>query len=74
MKIDYRDGLLFVSLTLEYGGRSQTVHNIILDTGATQFLIAREAVEPLDIQTGDDDIIVPMLGIDGRELRTTKTN
>lgn len=72
MKIDYRDGLLFVSLTLEYGGHTPTVHNIILDTGAAQSLIAREAAEPLDIQTGDDDIIVPMLGIGGRDYALRK--
>ena len=36
MKIDYRGGLLFVSMTLEYGANTLTVDNIILDTGAAQ--------------------------------------
>ncbi len=51
MKINYRDGLLFVSVTLAYKGRVHTVDNIILDTGAAQSLIDREAVEPLDLET-----------------------
>jgi len=72
VRIDYRDGLLFVSLTLEYGGHTQTVHNVILDTGAAQSLIAREAVEHLNIQTEDNDIIVPMLGIGGRDYALRK--
>ena len=46
MKIDCHDGLLFVSMTLEYGANTLIVDNIILDTGAAQSLIAREAVEP----------------------------
>lgn len=72
MKIEYRDGLLFVYITLEYGGLTQTVPNIILDTGAAQSLIASEAVESLNIQTGDSDIIVPMVGIGGRDYALRK--
>jgi hypothetical protein len=51
MKINYQDGLLFVSLALAYKGRVHTVDNIILDTGAAQSLMDHEAVEPLDLET-----------------------
>ena len=67
MRIDYRDGLLFVSLTLAYKGRFHTIDHVILDTGATQSLIDREAVAPLHLTTEDDDLIVIMLGIGGKE-------
>ena len=72
MNIDYRDGFTVRFCDIRYCGRTQTVHNIILDTSAAQSLIALEAVELLHIQTGDDDIIVPMLGISGRDYALRK--
>ncbi|PSR33306.1 MAG: hypothetical protein C7B46_10210 [Sulfobacillus benefaciens] len=59
------NGLPVVSLTLEYRGQIVTVNNLILDTGAAESLIDREAVKELKIETDDDDIIVPMAGIGG---------
>lgn len=66
------NGLPVVSLTLKYQGRIVTVNNIILDTGAAESLIDREAVRELQIETDDDDIIVPMAGIGGRDYALRK--
>lgn len=72
MKIEYRDGLLFVSLTLEYEGRTQIIDNVILDTGAAQSLIDTDAADTLSLETDDDDIIVPMVGIGGIDYSVRK--
>lgn len=66
------NGLPVVSVTLEYQERIVTVNNIILDTGAAESLIDREAVKELKIETDDDDIIVPMAGIGGRDYALRK--
>lgn len=70
--LQVRNGLPVVSLTLEYQGRNVTVDNVILDTGAAESLIDREAVEELQIETDDNDIIVPMAGIGGRAYALRK--
>jgi len=72
MRIDFRDELLFVSLTLSYRGQFHTVNNIILDTGAAHSLMDRSAVEPLELVTDDDDIIVTMAGIGGNDYAVRK--
>src|SRR6056297_1462134 len=66
------NGLPVVSLTLDYQGRNVTVDNIILDTGAAESLIDWEAVKELQIESDDDDIIVPMAGIGGRDYALRK--
>ncbi len=67
MRIEYQDGLLFVSLTLTYQGRTHTVDRIILDTGAVQSLIDRDAVAPLHLIPEEGDEIITMMGIGGAE-------
>lgn len=62
MKLEYRDGLLFASLTLVHGGRTVTVDNVIVDTGAADTIIDIIAVEPLQLAVDEDDVIVRMVG------------
>jgi len=72
MKINYQDGLLFVSLTLTYQGRTHTINRVVLDTGAAQSLIDRDAVEPLLLKPALSDEIVTMMGIGGSESALRK--
>lgn len=70
MKLEYRDGLLFVSLTLAHGGRTVTVDH---DTGATDTIIDIIAVEPLQLDADEDDVIVRMAGLGGFDYAVCKT-
>lgn len=72
MKLELRDGLLFVHFRLAYHGRVLTVDNIIVDTGAAHTLIDSAAVELLSA-TDEDDIIVTMAGIGGNDYAVRKT-
>ena len=72
MRIDLQDGLLFVSLTLVYQGRTYTIDRVVLDTGAAQSLLDRDAVEPLHIKPEQSDEIVTMMGIGGPEIALRK--
>lgn len=35
MKFEYRNGLLFTSIQLSYKGKTKTIDNIVIDTGAS---------------------------------------
>ena len=63
MKLEYRGGLLFASLTLAHGRRAVTVTNVIVDTGAADTIIDIIAVEPLQLAADEDDVIVRMAGL-----------
>ncbi len=73
MKLEYRDGLLFASLTLAHGGRAVTVNNVIVDTGAADTIIDIIAVEPLQLAADEDDVIVRMAGLGGFDYAVRKT-
>lgn len=72
MKIELENGLILCSLTLSYRGNEMTINNLILDTGASETLIYRHAVQDLDIHLEDDDEFVFMRGIGGREMAIRK--
>ena len=72
MNLELRGGLLYASLSIVYQDRSQTVDNIILDTGAARSLIDRSAVDSLNLITDGDDIIVTMAGIGGNDYAVRK--
>lgn len=73
MKLEYRDGLLFASLTLAHGGRAVTVDNVIVDTSAADTIVDIIAVEPLQLPVDEDDVIVRMAGLGGFDYAVRKT-
>jgi len=72
MNLEFRNGLLYVSLSVVYQGCAQTVDSIILDTGAAHSLIDRSTVDSLNLTTDGDDIIVTMAGIGGNDYAVRK--
>lgn len=72
MKIELRDGLLFVSLTLNHGGFGETISNLVLDTGAAQSILDMSAIRILDVSSKDEDEFVFMSGIGGRDSALRK--
>ncbi len=67
MKIEIVDGLLLASMTIPFRGRTITVPDLVVDTGAPQSLISMEEVEELDVFPEQGDEYVFMRGIGGRE-------
>lgn len=67
MRIEYRDGLLFASLTLFHGGYRIEVPDVVIDTGATQSLISIDAVDTLFQRYEPGDRLIYMRGIGGSE-------
>ena len=72
MKLDFRHGLLFVSVTLSFNGKSHTVDDVILDTGAAHSLFDRTTGEPLDLVPDNHDINVTMAGLGGTIMQCAR--
>ncbi|QQE81613.1 retropepsin-like aspartic protease [Alicyclobacillus sp. SO9] len=72
MEIKLDGGLVLCSLTLQHHGKQQIINNMVLDTGSSETLIYRHAVEDLDIHLEDEDEFVFMRGIGGRETSLRK--
>ncbi|GGJ08396.1 hypothetical protein GCM10010885_16880 [Alicyclobacillus cellulosilyticus] len=67
MKIDYRDGLLFTSITLVHGGHRILIPDVVLDTGAVHSLISIDAVDEWFQRYEPDDQLIFMHGLGGSE-------
>ena len=67
MKFEYRNGLLFTTIMLSFEGRSKTINNIVIDTGASHTLISQDAVDDLGIRVRAGDEIYTSYGIGGEE-------
>jgi len=73
MKIEFREGLLFTELTIEYNGQRKLLNNIVIDTGASHTLISQDAVDEIDIRATRDDHFITSFGIGGAEHAFIKT-
>lgn len=73
MKIDYRDGLLFTDITIQYNGLKKVIHNIVIDTGASFTLISQDEVDDLGINVTLGDDIIASYGLGGKEHAFIKT-
>lgn len=67
MKVEYREGLLFTSITIRYHDKLKTIDKVVIDTGATHTLISQDAVDEIGIRVSLEDDIVTSFGIGGKE-------
>src|SRR5215510_2966049 len=68
MNIQVRDGLLYVTVTLLYGGRQLDLANVLLDTGSAGTLFAVDQVVAVGLQYEADDPVQRIRGIGGAEF------
>ncbi|WP_003543709.1 retropepsin-like aspartic protease [Desulfotomaculum nigrificans] len=72
MKIRHQDGLLFISLSITYKGKTRTIENVVIDTGATHSIISIDAVSDWGISMERGDKIVTSIGIGGKQYAFVK--
>jgi predicted aspartyl protease len=72
MEIQYRDGLLFTAVHLNFRGRKKYIDNIVIDTGAEQTLISQECVDDIGLIYENNDMLVAAKGIGGTEYSFVK--
>ncbi|MDQ0191591.1 retropepsin-like domain-containing protein [Alicyclobacillus cycloheptanicus] len=65
MRVKYREGLLFTTVTLTHGGHTLAVSDVIVDTGAAQSLISTDAVDEIFQRYEPSDKLVTLGGIGG---------
>ncbi|ETT79615.1 hypothetical protein C173_00612 [Paenibacillus sp. FSL R7-277] len=67
MKIEYVDGLLQTSLTLNYKGQVLTIEKLVIDTGASHTLLSADAIADIGVYFETGDEIITAFGIGGEE-------
>lgn len=65
--------LMYVSLRLTYKGKTKTIDNLVIDTGAAKSFISVDSVEEIDIYFEDEDYITTVYGIGGPDNFFQKT-
>lgn len=73
MKILIRDGLPFISVTLDHQGTSITLDDMVLDTGSSGTLIDIEQALRLGIMLDPSDHPTEISGVGGNEYVYEKT-
>ncbi|WP_339316405.1 retropepsin-like aspartic protease [Paenibacillus sp. FSL R10-2734] len=73
MKIEFVDGLLQTSLTLNFKGQTITIDKLVIDTGASHTLLSADAVADIGVYFETGDEIVTAFGIGGEESCFRKT-
>lgn len=68
MKIQVRDGLPFISVTLTHSFQQLTLRNVLLDTGSAGTLFSADSLLEIDIKLEPEDAIRRIYGIDGAEF------
>ena len=66
MNIEFRDGLLFTSVTVTFKGTSKVIENIVIDTGASETIISPDVVEGIGIIAELDDSVNSFYGVKAR--------
>lgn len=68
MKIRLQDGLPLVSATVEYGGQSLELQNVLIDTGSSGTMLPTDQLLEIGVQYEPDDQIQRIRGVGGSEF------
>ena len=68
VKLEYKYGLPFCEITIEYGGNSITLDNILLDTGSGGTIFKMAEVDKIGITIEKEDTIETISGVRGIEF------
>ena len=65
MKIEYRDGLIFTSLQIDFRGVSKVIENVVIDTGAAETILSPDVVDDIGIMAEPNDSVNSFYGVGG---------
>ena len=74
MRIQVRDGLPYVTVTLQYRGQQLDLANVLLDTGSAGTLFAADQVLAVGLQYEADDPAQRIRGVGGCGIRLHKAD
>lgn len=72
MQINYINDLLQISMVIYYKGRSLTIDNLVIDTGAAHSLLSSDVVSEIGIKFENGDKLIRNFGIGGDEYTFQK--
>jgi predicted aspartyl protease len=72
MEVKYKNGLIYTSLEITFEGKTKTIDDIIIDTGAAHSIISPEMVADLGINALLEDELITMYGIGGEQYAYRK--
>ena len=72
MNIRLRDGLPFITATIEYRGRRATFPWVLLDTGSAGCIFSTDKLLLIDLRYEPDDRVHRIRGVGGAEFVFTK--
>ena len=68
IRIQVRDGLPYVTVTLHYRGQQMDLANVLLDTGSAGTLFAADQVLAVGLQYEANDLVQRIRGVGGAEF------
>lgn len=68
MQLFLRDSLPFVSVTVEYQGRSAVLPEVLIDTGSARTILAADVVARIGITPVSEDVLYSIRGVGGSEV------
>ncbi|MBE3571012.1 MAG: aspartyl protease family protein [Bacillales bacterium] len=72
MKLLYENGLLLTSVKVVFQGKTKTIGNVVVDTGAAHSILNIDGVDSLGIYFEPGDKLVSSMGIGGEEYCFSK--
>lgn len=72
MRIELREGLLFVSLAITYKGKKKLIENVVIDTGAAHSIVSPDVVSDIGIVFEERDAVVISYGVGGKQYAFSK--
>ena len=63
--LQFKDGLLYTSITLQHGEKSVLIKDVIIDTGAFHTIIDADYLDEMDVELSYDDELVKASGYGG---------
>ncbi len=73
MRIELKDNLPFVSVTIAHKGESINIPNILIGTGSGTTILSADVVSPIHLTPLPKDIIYTICGVGGSEVVFART-
>lgn len=65
ISLEYKDGLLFISLEIEFKGAGKIVDNMVIDTCAAETILSPDTVEDIGLFAESSDYVHSFYGVGG---------
>ena len=72
MRLQLRDNLPFVSITVNHQGKKVKINNVLVDTGSGGTILAADVLSKIGIVPQSDDTLHTIFGIGGSEVVFTR--